>query len=347
MTRKLLAEYDGRLGAVMISWPHEDTDWAPMLDQARECYRSLAAAIIKAGCTLVVITPDAAATRAELRHLPSKNIVVVEMPTNDTWIRDYGMLTLEGDTPETPVAADFQFNGWGLMFASNLDNGVTARLLAMLPNADRTDFRPVVLEGGSVETDGKGTVLTTSECLLSDNRNNFKSKSEAEAMLARCLGAGRVMWLDHGALEGDDTDSHVDTLARLASDDTIIYVKCYREDDSHYLDLQLMEKQLKELRTPAGQPYNLVGLPLPEPCYDPDDGHRLPATYANFLITPHAVLMPVYGQERNDMMARQMLESVFAPGREVITVDCRALIRQHGSLHCATMQIPRRFVPLA
>ncbi len=182
MTRKLLAEYDGRLGAVMISWPHEDTDWAPMLDQARECYRSLAAAIIKAGCTLVVITPDAAATRAELRHLPSKNIVVVEMPTNDTWIRDYGMLTLEGDTPETPVAADFQFNGWGLKFASNLDNGVTARLLAMLPNADRTDFRPVVLEGGSVETDGKGTVLTTSECLLSDNRNNFKSKSEAEAM---------------------------------------------------------------------------------------------------------------------------------------------------------------------
>ena len=166
MTRKLLAEYDGRLGAVMISWPHEDTDWAPMLDQARECYRSLAAAIIKAGCTLVVITPDAAATRAELRHLPSKNIVVVEMPTNDTWIRDYGMLTLEGDTPETPVAADFQFNGWGLKFASNLDNGVTARLLAMLPNADRTDFRPVVLEGGSVETDGKGTVLTTSECLL-------------------------------------------------------------------------------------------------------------------------------------------------------------------------------------
>ena len=224
---------------------------------------------------------------------------------------------------------------------------MTARLLAMLPNVDRTDFRPVVLEGGSVETDGKGTVLTTSECLLSDNRNNFKSKSEAEAMLARCLGAERVMWLDHGALEGDDTDSHVDTLARLASDDTIIYVKCYREDDSHYLDLQLMEKQLKELRTPAGQPYNLVGLPLPDPCYDPDDGHRLPATYANFLITPHAVIMPVYGQERNDMMARQMLESVFAPGREVITVDCRALIRQHGSLHCATMQIPRRFVPLA
>ena len=116
----------------------------------------------------------------------------------------------------------------------------------------------------------------------------------------------------------DDTDSHVDTLARLASDDTIIYVKCYREDDSHYLDLQLMEKQLKELRTPAGQPYNLVGLPLPEPCYDPDDGHRLPATYANFLITPHAVLMPVYGQERNDMMARQMLESVFAPAARLL-----------------------------
>ncbi len=342
---KLLAEYDACFGAVMISWPHEGTDWAPMLVEARKCYMELARAILQAGCTLVVITPDASATRAELRPLPSRNIVVVEVPTNDTWVRDYGMLTLRLE--DTPIAADFQFNGWGLKFAANLDNCVTTRLFDRLPNIVKADFRATVLEGGSVETDGNGTILTTSECLLSANRNNFHSKAEAEAMLSRCLGAERVLWLDNGALQGDDTDSHVDTLARFASDDTIVYVKCYRDDDTHYLGLHLMEEELREFRTTSGQPYNLVGLPLPDPCYDPEDGHRLPATYANFLITPRAVIMPTYGQERNDRMARMMLESVFAPEREVISVDCRALIRQHGSLHCATMQVPRAFVPLA
>ena len=347
MKSRLLAEYDGRFGAVMLSWPHEATDWASMLQEVKSCYMELARAILNAGCTLLVVTPDARATRQELRSLPSRNLVVVEVPTNDTWIRDYGMLTLGADSDTPLVAANFQFNGWGLKFAANLDNGVTDRLLGMMPNVVSADFRGTVLEGGSVESDGKGTILTTSECLLSRNRNNFHSKAEAEAMLSRCLGAERVLWLDNGALEGDDTDSHVDTLARLASDDTIVYVKCYRDYDSHFLSLRLMEEQLRDFRTPDGRPYNLVGLPLPDPCYDPDDGHSLPATYANFLITPNAVLMPVYGQPRNDLMARQMLESVFAPEREVITVDCRALIRQHGSLHCATMQIPRGFVPLA
>lgn len=199
---KLLAEYDTSFEAVMISWPHEGTDWAPMLADARQCYLELARAILQAGCTLVVITPDASATRTELRSLPFRNVVVVEVPTNDTWIRDYGMLTL--GLNGTPIAADFQFNGWGLKFAANLDNGVTSRLFEMLPNIAKADLRATVLEGGSVETDGKGTILTTSECLLSANRNNFHSKAEAEAMLSRCLGAERVLWLDNGALQGDE-----------------------------------------------------------------------------------------------------------------------------------------------
>ena len=328
----------------MIAWPHERTDWAYMLDEARKCYTEIARAIISAGCNLVVVTPDAKETRDELKALESEKIVFLEIPTNDTWIRDYGPLTLE-DSGILSIA-NFQFNGWGLKFAANLDNRVTDRILRRLPDIDCKDCLGTVLEGGSIESDGKGTILTTSDCLLSVNRNNFHSKKEAEDILRASLGATRILWLDHGALEGDDTDSHVDTLARLASEDTIVYVKCYREGDSHYNELQQMEVQLKNMSTPSGSPYNLVGLPLPEPCYDPEDGHRLPATYANFLITPHAVIMPVYGQERNDTLARRMLETVFSPEREVITVDCRTLIRQHGSLHCATMQIPSDFVPM-
>ncbi len=157
-------------------------------------------------------------------------------------------------------------------------------------------------------------------------------------MLSERLGATRVLWLDHGALEGDDTDSHVDTLARLLPGDTIAYVKSYRSDDPHTPELDAMERQLTEMTTADGRPYNLVGLPLPEPCLDPETGERLPATYANFLITPKGVFMPTYGQPRNDLMARQMLEMALGD-RPVIGVDCRALIRQHGSLHCATMQI--------
>lgn len=332
---RLLAEWDDRFQAVLVSWPHKLTDWDYMLDQVRACYREMIVSMAGMGLNVAVITPDIADTRQWLGDIESARVKFVGMATNDTWVRDYGPLTL--DSTGAPVPAVFTFNGWGLKFASNLDNRVSAAILARAGVAFR-DFRPVVLEGGSVETDGHGTVLTTTECLLSDNRNNFATKTDAEAMLGRTLGARRVLWLDHGSLEGDDTDSHVDTLARMLPHDTIAYVKSYRADDAHTAALELMEQQLRQLRTADGNPYNLVGLPLPEPCLDPDTGERLPATYANFLITPAAVFLPTYGQERNDRLACQMLEMAVGD-RPVVGIDCRALIRQHGSLHCATMQV--------
>ena len=195
-----------------------------------------------------------------------------------------------------------------------------------------------VLEGGSIESDGCGTILTTSECLLSENRNGEFSRHQIEDCLAQRLGAQRVLWLDNGALLGDDTDSHIDTLARFVDPHTIAYVKCYDPSDDHFAELEAMERQLQAMTDVDGNRYRLVPLPLPRPIHD-EDGLRLPATYANFLIMNSRVLVPVYADEVNDARALETLAGCF-PGREIVPIDCRALIQQHGSLHCVTMQFP-------
>lgn len=338
------AEWDSRMTATLLAWPHAATDWAPMLDEVDACYRAMADALLRAGQKIVILTPEPDRVRGLLPQAGTgHDLLVMECATDDTWTRDYGPICVE--TSAGLGATLFQFNGWGLKFAAASDNLAGLRMAAAkvidCPVYDRKGY---VLEGGSIESDGRGTILTTSECMLSINRNGIVDKPYVERELARSLGARRVLWLDHGALEGDDTDSHVDTLARLAPDDTILYVKSYRPDDPHTPALEAMEQELAAMRTPEGNPYNLIGLPLPEPIFD-EEGERLPATYANFLITPRAVLMPVYGQPRNDEMAARMLGIAF-PGHEILTVDCRALIRQHGSLHCATMQMPASWLPL-
>lgn len=340
----LAAEWDTRFDAVILSWPHAETDWAYMLDEVTECYIEMLRAFLANGVRTVVLSPEAERLRSLFRGIPAERLTVIEVPTNDTWVRDYGPLT-SFRNGEEPLLSDFQFNGWGLKFAADRDNLVNSRLKSrgtivgsMLDNLD------LVLEGGSVESDGEGTILTTTRCLLSPNRNNLRSKQQVEEQLRARLGAKRVLWLDHGALEGDDTDSHVDTLARLAGRDTIIYTECTDSSDSHFEELAKMKEEISRLRTAEGNPYHLIGLPLPDAVYDAD-GTRLPATYANFLITPRAVFLPTYAQPRKDRMAADMLSMVFID-RPVVPVDCRALIRQHGSLHCATMQIPSSAIPL-
>lgn len=342
---RMPAEWDSRMTATLLAWPHGDTDWAPMLDEVDRCYVDLTRTLLQAGQQTVIVTPEPDRVRGLLPEVPRDKVLIVKCETNDTWTRDYGPLTVALQPDGRLAAMFFGFNGWGLKFAADKDNLVGLKLKARkvidCPAFDRKGY---VLEGGSIESDGAGTILTTSECMLSVNRNGIVSKEFVEKELRRSLGAERVLWLDHGALAGDDTDSHIDTLARFAPHDTILYVKSYRPDDPHTPSLEAMERQLTGLRTADGTPYNLIGLPLPDPIFD-GDGERLPATYANFLITPRAVLMPVYGQPQNDDMARQMLQIAF-PEHEILTVDCRPLIRQHGSLHCATMQFPSGWLPL-
>lgn len=341
--RRMPAEWE-HSGAVLIAWPHEDTDWVYMLDDVTTCYCNLAHAIAGTGSTLVIVAPDIAVPKRHLSDIDTSRIIFCQVATNDTWARDFGPITVIDNGNKTKLI-DFCFNGWGLKFAADRDNLITAKLsAASLFTAPRENHLGFVLEGGSIESDGRGTILTTSECLLSPNRNGDLSRSDIETYLHRSLGANRVLWVDHGYLAGDDTDSHIDTLARLAPHDTILYVKCDNPSDEHYNDLSLMEQDLKALRTADGLPYNLVALPMPDPIYD-EDGQRLPATYANFLITDNAILLPTYGQQANDRLASQIMQIVF-PDRKIVTVDCRALIRQHGSLHCVTMQLPKEILPL-
>lgn len=336
---RLPAEWESQ-EAILIAFPHERTDWAYMLDEARECFVNIISAIVdKAGLTAVVVTPEPDDVRKRLSHLSSSRIIIAECPTDDTWARDFGPISLLGTDTASPLLLDFKFNGWGLKFRSCNDNLINMRLSASgLLKADRRNHLGFVLEGGSIESDGCGTILTTSECLLSPNRNGNLSRSQIEKYLLKAFGARKILWLDHGFLKGDDTDSHIDTLARLAPRNTIYYVKCDDPADPHFKALEAMERQLSTFTDADGSPYNLIGLPLPDPIYDPDDGTRLPATYANFLITPRAILLPVYGQPRKDKLAEMMMKIAF-PVHAIVTIDCRALIRQHGSLHCVTMQL--------
>ena len=328
---RLPAEWEPQQ-AVLIAWPHEATDWAPRLPQVHATYASMTRAIA-ARADVIAVTPCPADVP------PALGIKTVECPTNDTWTRDYGFITLTGN--KCFRCHDFKFDGWGLKFASDLDNMVNRHILLDLGGCSTEQYAPnldFVLEGGSIESDGKGTIMTTSECLCSLNRNGIADKNTLEGELRQRLGAEHVLWIDHGYLRGDDTDSHVDTLARFLPGDTIAITACDRPDDEHFEELAKMRAQVASFRTPRGEPYRIVELPIPEPIFD-EEGERLPATYANFLITNGAVMLPVYGSEKYDAIATRRIAEA-CPGYDIVPVDCRELIRQHGSLHCATMQIP-------
>lgn len=333
---QLPAEW-ARQSAIQLTWPHKNTDWAYMLDEVEACFVNIARAIADRQL-LLIVTPEVEAVRNRISgEVNMANVRFVEADTNDTWARDHGGITVIKDGE--PVVYDFAFNGWGLKFAACYDNLITSRchkagvLKARYEN--RLNF---IIEGGSIESDGCGTMLTTSECLLSPNRNGEWSAAQIEEYLKEAFGLQQVLWLDYGYLAGDDTDSHIDTLARLAPNNTILYVHCDDASDEHYEQLKAMETQLHTFRTLQGEPYRLLALPMAAPAYD-EEGERLPATYANFLILNDAVLYPTYGNAELDKAAGEVIAEAF-PGYEIVGIDCCALIRQHGSLHCVTMQYP-------
>lgn len=333
ITLRLPAEWEPQ-DAVQLTFPHADSDWADMLDAVLPVFVQLAETISRFE-TVLIVCRDEDATKKLLAGANPANLRFAEIPSNDTWARDHGGIVVEENG--RPVVLDFVFNGWGLKFPADKDNRITRALWdAGFFNAEHR-YPGLALEGGGIESDGQGTLLTTAECLLSPNRNPHLSKAQTEATLKELFGLDRVLWLHHGYLAGDDTDSHIDTLARFCSPDTIAYIRCADPADEHFEALQAMEAELKTFQTAVGKPYNLVPLPWPEACFA-EDGHRLPATYANFLIINGAVLVPTYGVPQ-DGEALRVLAPVF-PGREIIGIDCRILIEQHGSLHCVTMQYP-------
>lgn len=336
--RRLPAEWEP-VGAVLVAWPRSDGDWEPYLDRVEPAYRRLAAALARRA-RLIVLADDAPAVRSSLAAagVEEARAQVVATATNDTWTRDYGPLTvLVGDRP---LLCDFTFTGWGLKYPADQDNQATRRLHAAgLLGRAPLETVGLALEGGAIESDGAGTILTTSTCLLSPNRNPHLDRAASEACLRRHLGARRVLWLEHGHLEGDDTDAHIDTIVRLCPDGVLAYVRCDDPGDSHYADFQALEAELRRLRQADGRPYRLVPLPWCAPMHAPDDGRRLPATYANFLFLNGAVLVPTYGEAGRDAAALAAVAAA-CPGFAIEGVACGDLALQHGSLHCATMQIP-------
>lgn len=322
--RRMLAEWEAQ-SMVQLTWPHKDTDWAPILSDITAVYRNMAREIAKREALLIVAP---ASLSAELGKM--ENASITSFTSNDTWARDHGFITVEED--QQLVLLDFQFNGWGEKFEAERDNAINRHLydqgLVKGAYEQHLDF---VLEGGSIESDGRGTIFTTKCCLMAPHRNQPLTQEEIEERLKMYLGAERIVWLNHGSLIGDDTDGHIDTLVRICPNDTIVYTG----GDEAHPDLALMEEELRGLRTMDGKPYRLLKLPLPRPIYD--DGDRLPATYANYLIVNGAVLMPTYNQPDLDTEAMRVVGEAF-PDREIVGIDCRAVVKQHGSLHCCTMQ---------
>jgi agmatine/peptidylarginine deiminase len=322
---------------VQLTWPHEDTDWAPVLEEVVPCFVAIAKEIMKREMLLIVCN-DEKKVRAQLGEIDEEQVIFrVFNKSNDTWARDHGGITVFVNS--IPVVYDFVFNGWGMKFPADRDNVITEYLLTSGTFSDGIkyeDMFPFVLEGGSIESDGAGTLLTTKECLLSMNRNDHLPLKSLERFFKNIFGVDRVLWLGNGYLKGDDTDSHIDTLARFCSDDTIAYVQCLDKSDSHYRELLLMEKELKAFTRRNGEPYRLIPLPMADKVKWKRE--RLPATYANFLILNGAVLVPFYNSPKDEIV-KVALQEVF-PDREIIGINCLPLIKQHGSLHCVTMQYP-------
>jgi len=339
MGKKLLAEWYPQ-DAIQVAWPHAGTDWARLLGAIDAFYFKLVETLSHQQQVVVVADPglDSGYLQGELARRGANlgNIRWFTIPTDNTWARDHGPIAI-GDESGIELL-DFRFNAWGDKYASSRDNainGAVDRLHGYAAPLRSVDF---VLEGGSIETDGLGTLLSTTTCLLNPNRNGDLSLEEIEARLRQHLGVERFLWLRHGHLAGDDTDAHIDTLARFVDAGTIAYVQCTDPADEHHSDLARMEAELRTFRQANGEPYRLVPLPLPRPMTSAG-GERLPATYANFLITNRSILVPVY-DDPADRLALAAIAAV-AGGRGVVPVDCRAPIAEFGSLHCLTMQLPQ------
>ena len=316
---------------IQLTWPHAATDWKDYLNDITETFIALAQVITRHE-GLLIVTPDVEDTRSKLAMslTPEEmaQVTFFECPTNDTWARDHAALTLidRENATTTPLLLDFRFNGWGEKFPAQLDNAITRHLaeggLFQVPLEDHEDF---VLEGGSVESDGKGTVFTTAQCLLAPHRNQPLTIEEIEEQLKLRLRADRIVWLHHGNLVGDDTDGHIDTIVRCAPDDTLLYVCCEDESDEQFADFQMLQEELRMLRTPEGEPYRLLPLPMPDAIYE--EGDRLPATYANFVILNGAVIVPTYAQSDNDARALSIIQQAFP---------------DHAIIGRLTMQFPKQ-----
>jgi len=336
--RRLPAEWEPQ-DAILLAWPHKNTGWREHLEEVEQLYEALVSVICDFADVIIAIPEsqlNSVRLRLEAMEVPLEYVYFYTLDTDDTWVRDFGPITIQTDAGMKLF--DFKFNAWGSKYSFDLDNRASRNMfeLGAFPSAkfESVDF---VLEGGSIESDGKGTLLTTSSCLLNKNRNPNLTKDEIESRLKEVFGVQKVNWLNSGYLAGDDTDGHIDVLARICPNNTIIYTACDDESDEHFASLKKMEQELKEMTNADGQPYRFLPLPWPG-VHLSDADKRMPASYANFLIVNEAVLVPIY-DALSDEDALEVVSQAF-PGYEIFGIPCLSLIERGGSLHCITMQLP-------
>ncbi|MEI6147100.1 MAG: agmatine deiminase family protein [Methylococcales bacterium] len=329
------AEWE-KQSAILIAWPHKSADFGHHLDAVEQTYSVIADTITQYQPLIIVCHDDNHQQHIQKLIANQGDINFIFAPVNDIWVRDTVFLSVAKAGVISHL--NFLFNGWGEEYQHQHDNILNHKLLNVKPFKGKVhkdiDF---ILEGGSIDSDGIDTLLTTKQCLLSPNRNHGLMQAEIEQQLLESLGVKRIFWLDYESQSGDEADSHIDTLARFCSANTIAYTCCKDTNDLQYTSLKYMERQLQELRNHANEPYHLVPLPLPKPIYD-EEGQQLPANYANFLIINHAVLVPSYGDDMDSIAVARLAECF--PKHEIIAIPCMALVQQYGSLHCMAMQFP-------
>lgn len=332
---------------ILLTWPHENTDWGPNLNDVEPVYVEIVRNILRFESVVLVVNDSKEKQRVEALLLQTPllqtqfsttQIYWVIAPTDDTWARDHGPITVINDRSNEVKPINYQFNGWGQKYLHAKDNAINEVLFSQSYfNNQLAQNSSLILEGGGIELNEHQTLLTTKACLLNSNRNPEFDLPALEQIFRAELGIKHFHWLDNGYLAGDDTDSHIDTLARFAPNNTIVYVACDDENDEHYMSLKSMESELNSFKTKSEQSYRLLALPWPKAKFN-TDGERLPATYANYLIINGAVLVPTYN-DNADQKALDIIATAY-PDREIIGINCVPIINQFGSLHCLTMQLP-------
>lgn len=314
---RALAEWE-KQEMLLVALPHKNTDWSKYLDEIMCSYVDFittASRYQKVG----VVTPSKDDFKRYCSSIP--NTCLFNINTNDTWIRDFGPINVlkNGEI----ISYNFLFNAWGGKFKSDLDNCVNHNLSQLL-NEPMIDYN-FILEGGSIDFNGNGVMLTTTKCLLNANRNYQMSKEQIDLKLKEIFGLKDIIWLENGSIIGDDTDSHVDTLARFIDKNTIAFSVCYDERDEHYVSLSKMKQELEKLS------FNLIELPIPSAKFFKNK--RLAATYVNFVFVNGALIVPIYNDKNDEIVLNRLKKHL--PDIDVIGVDALVFLRENGSLHCS------------
>jgi len=325
--------------ATWLSWPHNEKSWPGKIEKVWPQYAEMVAALSRSEIVHINVNDSEMRKQAQkyLREAVADGVIVFhEFPTNDAWCRDHGAIITKNALATAPLAAvNWEYNAWGKKYPHfNLDQTIPKQMATELQIPLHEGG--MILEGGSIDVNGEGLLLTTESCLLNPNRNPHLTREQIENRLEQMLGVETVYWLGEGIV-GDDTDGHIDDITRFVASNKIVTAVESDEADENFIPLRENLERLKSFVNPAGHPFEIIELPMPPAVIH--NGQRLPASYANFYIANKVVLVPTFNHQR-DEQAKEILQDCF-PTREVIGIDCTDIVWGLGAFHCLTQQVPQ------